>query len=41
MLVALGRLTAYTKQLDMVMFNDAITDMYAEDFIKEHVTGKV
>jgi pyruvate,water dikinase len=41
MLVALGKLTAYTKQLDMVMFNDAITDMYVEDFLKEHVTGKV
>ena len=41
MLVVLGKLTAYTKQLDMVMFNDAITDMYAEDFIKQHITGKV
>ena len=41
MLVVMGKLTAYTKQLDMVMFNDAITDMYAEDFLKEHVTGKV
>jgi pyruvate,water dikinase len=41
MLVIFGKLTAYTKQLDMVMFNDAITDMYVEDFIKQHVTGKV
>ncbi|OHE61153.1 MAG: hypothetical protein A2Z47_16385 [Thermodesulfovibrio sp. RBG_19FT_COMBO_42_12] len=41
MLVVMGKLTAYTKQLDMVMFNDAITDMYAEDFIKQYVTGKV
>ena len=41
MLVIFGKLTAYTKQLDMVMFNDAITDMYAEDFIKQYVTGKV
>jgi pyruvate, water dikinase len=41
MLFILGKLTAYTKQLDMVMFNDAITDMYAEEFIKAHVTGKV
>jgi pyruvate,water dikinase len=40
MLVILGKLTAYTKQLDMVMFNDDITDMYAEDFIKQHVAGK-
>ncbi|MGQ9571010.1 MAG: PEP/pyruvate-binding domain-containing protein [Thermodesulfovibrionales bacterium] len=41
MLIVLGKLTAFTKQLDMVMFNDAITDMYTEDFLKEHVTGKV
>lgn len=40
-LVVLGKLTAYTKQLDMVMFNDAITDMYAEDFIKQHVAERV
>jgi pyruvate,water dikinase len=41
MLVIFGKLTAYTKQLDMVMFNDAITDMYIENFLKEHVIGKV
>jgi len=40
MLVILGKLTAYTKQLDMVMFNDDISEMYAEDFVKQHVTGK-
>jgi pyruvate,water dikinase len=40
MLVIFGKLTAYTKQLDMVMFNDDIADMYAEDFIKQHVIGK-
>jgi pyruvate,water dikinase len=40
MLVIFGKLTAYTKQLDMVMFNDDIAEMYAEDFIKQHVTGK-
>lgn len=33
----LGRLTVYTKQLDMVLFNDAVTDMYIEQFIKEHI----
>ncbi|MBE0425259.1 MAG: phosphoenolpyruvate synthase [Nitrospirae bacterium] len=33
----LGKLSAYTKQLDMVMFNDAITDMYIEDFIKKYI----
>ncbi|NWF52919.1 MAG: phosphoenolpyruvate synthase [Nitrospirae bacterium] len=41
MLILLGKLTAYTKQLDMVMFNDAIADIYTEDFIKEHIAGKV
>jgi pyruvate,water dikinase len=34
----LGRLTVYTKQLDMVMFNDAITDLYIEEFIKQYVS---
>ena len=33
----MGKLTAYTKQLDMAMFNDAVTDMYVEQFIKEHI----
>jgi len=33
----MGKLTAYTKQLDMAMFNDAVTDMYIDQFIKEHV----
>lgn len=36
-LEALGKLTVYTKQLDMVMFNDSITDHYIEEFIKKHV----
>jgi len=36
-LEVMGKLTAYTKQLDMVMFNDAVTDMYIEDFVKEHI----
>ncbi len=40
-LEVLGKLTAYTKQLDMVMYNDAITDLYIEDFVKAHITGKV
>jgi len=42
-LVVMGKLTAYTKQLDMAMFNDAVTDMYVEQFIKEHIkkTGTV
>lgn len=36
-LTVIGKLSAYTKQLDMVMFNDAVTDMYIEQFIKEHI----
>jgi pyruvate,water dikinase len=36
-LVIMGKLTAYTKQLDMAMFNDAVTDMYVEQFIKENI----
>jgi pyruvate,water dikinase len=36
-LVILGRLTAYTKQLDMVMFNDAVMDMYVGQFMKDYV----
>lgn len=36
-LEVMGRLTAYTKQLDMVMFNDAVTDMYIEDFVRKYV----
>ncbi len=36
----MGKLTAYTKQLDMVMYNDAVTDMFIEDFIRDHVKMK-
>jgi pyruvate, water dikinase len=39
-LMILGKLTAYTKQLDMAMFNDAVTDMYVDQFIKEHIKEK-
>jgi pyruvate, water dikinase len=39
MLMVMGKLTAYTKQLDMAMFNDAVTDMYVEQFITEHLKG--
>ncbi|KWT78992.1 PEP/pyruvate-binding domain-containing protein [Candidatus Magnetominusculus xianensis] len=35
----MGRLTVYTKQLDMVMYNDSVTDQYKAEFIKEHITG--
>jgi pyruvate, water dikinase len=33
---ALGKLTLYTKQLDMIMFNEAIVDWSIEEFFKEH-----
>ncbi|MBI5204067.1 MAG: hypothetical protein HZA11_04025 [Nitrospirae bacterium] len=33
----MGKLTAYTKQLDMVMYNDDVTDMFIEDFIRDHI----
>ena len=33
----MGKLTAYTKQLDMVMYNDAVTDMFIEDFVRDHI----
>lgn len=34
----LGRLTVYTKQLDMVMYNDAITDLYIDEFIRQYIS---
>lgn len=37
MLEVLGKLTAYTKQLDMVLFNDAVTQMYIDEFLKKHL----
>jgi len=40
-LEVLGKLTAYTKQLDMVMYNNAITDMYIEDFLNAYMKGKL
>jgi pyruvate,water dikinase len=36
----LGKLTVYTKQLDMVMYNDAITDWYIEEFVKGHIAKR-
>jgi len=36
-LMIFGKLTAYTKQLDMVMYNDAVTDMYIDMFVQEHI----
>ncbi len=37
MLTAMGKLTAYTKQLDMALFNDTIAEWYADDFIAWHL----
>ena len=34
---ALGKLIIYTKQLDMVMFNEAIVEWSIEEFVKEHL----
>ncbi|MEJ2673323.1 MAG: hypothetical protein P8168_14215, partial [Deltaproteobacteria bacterium] len=36
-LVWLGKLTHYTKQLDMALFSDSIVDWYIKDFVQEHV----
>ncbi len=37
----LAKLTVYTKQLDMVLFDEAITEVYIEDFVKDHIKGKI
>lgn len=34
----MGKFTVFTKQLDMVMYNDAITDGYIRQFIKQHIS---
>lgn len=39
-LYSLGKLTIYTKQLDMVMFNDAIVEWSIEEFVKEHLNQR-
>jgi len=36
-LVWLGKLTLYTKQLDMVLFSESIVDWYIKDFLRDHV----
>jgi pyruvate,water dikinase len=36
-LVLLGKLTLYTKQLDMALFSESIVDWYIKDFLREHV----
>ncbi|MFQ3574731.1 MAG: PEP/pyruvate-binding domain-containing protein, partial [Thermodesulfovibrionales bacterium] len=37
----LGKLTVYTKQLDMVLINDAVTNQYIEDFCEEYVYHEI
>jgi pyruvate,water dikinase len=36
-LILFGKLTLYTKQLDMVLFSEGIVDWYIKDFLLEHV----
>lgn len=36
----LGKLTLYTKQLDMVLFSDGLVDWYIKDFLREHVESR-
>jgi pyruvate,water dikinase len=36
-LEVLGKLTVYTKQQDMAMYNDAITDFYIKEFLNQHL----
>ena len=39
-LILFGKLTLYTKQLDMVLFSEGIVDWYIKDFIREHIQAK-
>jgi len=36
----MGKMTVYTKQLDMVMYNDAITDSYIAEFYNTYIPAK-
>jgi pyruvate,water dikinase len=36
----LGKLTVYTKQLDMVLFSEGIADWYVKDFLREHAGAR-
>jgi len=36
----MGKFTVFTKQLDMVMYNDAITEGYIRDFVRKHIPKK-
>jgi pyruvate,water dikinase len=39
-LEVLGKLTVYTKQLDLIMYNDALTDVRIEEFVKAHIDNQ-
>ncbi len=39
-ITVMGKLTTYTKQLDMVLFSEGIVDWYIKDFLREHVDKK-
>ncbi|HWR90276.1 MAG TPA: hypothetical protein VN260_08455, partial [Dissulfurispiraceae bacterium] len=39
-LESMGKMTVFTKQLDMVMYNDAITDSYIKEFCKKHLIAE-
>ena len=32
-----GQADGYTKQLDMAMFDDSVTDWYRDEFVREHL----
>jgi len=36
-LEVMGRMTVFTKQLDMAMYNDDITDWYRDEFVSDHM----
>ncbi len=36
-ITVMGKLTTYTKQLDMVLFSEGIVDWYIKEFLSEHV----
>ncbi|HTG01775.1 MAG TPA: PEP/pyruvate-binding domain-containing protein [Nitrospirota bacterium] len=38
-LEVMGKLTVYTKQLDLVMYNDALVDQHISQFITQHIRG--
>ncbi len=39
MLVLIGRLWVYTRQMDMLMFSDAVVDWYIEEFMRQYGVG--